>query len=293
LLDFGLAKAHASDQTTTASSHSVFGYTRRYSPLEQIQDQGTSPQSDIYALGATLYHLLTGVKPPDALERAAALANSKADPLVPAHEVHPILEKELSTVIQKALALSSSDRFQSASEFREKLKAIGRKESTRTSAVRPQIAVPRVGSISDPFHSYSILKPAEIAWSTPRRSWPLAITLVAVAIVVVGVAAALPVWPGDQSIKPISDFARTTTSKSVNSEPVHDGKYDRVRGNSSAAISAAVERDRARPNDKQKRPNRRTPGGPADPPAPSLRNALRVPALLNRVAKQRTTANKY
>ncbi len=94
LLDFGLAKAHASDQTTTASSHSIFGYTRRYSPLEQIQDQGTSPQSDIYALGATLYHLLTGIKPPDALARAAALANSKADPLAQAHEIHPIIGRE-------------------------------------------------------------------------------------------------------------------------------------------------------------------------------------------------------
>src|SRR6267378_2388859 len=62
LLDFGLAKAQASDVSGSNSSTSIFGYTRRYSPLEQIHDQGTSPRSDIYALGATLYHLLTGVK---------------------------------------------------------------------------------------------------------------------------------------------------------------------------------------------------------------------------------------
>jgi serine/threonine protein kinase len=65
----------------TNSSNSIFGYTRRYSPPEQIRDLGTTPQSDIYALGATLYHLLTGVKPPDSLERAAAVANSEKDPL--------------------------------------------------------------------------------------------------------------------------------------------------------------------------------------------------------------------
>ena len=76
LLDFGLAKAGSSDLSGTNSSTSIFGYTRRYSPLEQIQDQGTNPQSDIYALGATLYHLLTGIKPPDALTRATALAES-------------------------------------------------------------------------------------------------------------------------------------------------------------------------------------------------------------------------
>src|SRR6185436_19700868 len=99
LLDFGLAKAHLGDQTTTQSSHSIFGYTRRYSPLEQIQDEGTSPQSDIYALGATLYYLLTGIKPPDALARAAALANGKRDPLARADELHSIIGAELSTVI--------------------------------------------------------------------------------------------------------------------------------------------------------------------------------------------------
>src|ERR1700716_1376827 len=86
LLDFGLAKAQTTD--VSGSSNSIFGYTRRYSPLEQIQDQGTSPQSDIYALGATLYHLLTGVKPQDALTRATAVGDSKPDPLTPAHEVH-------------------------------------------------------------------------------------------------------------------------------------------------------------------------------------------------------------
>jgi serine/threonine protein kinase len=84
LLDFGLAKAQTADNSTSQSAHSLFGYTRRYSPLEQMQDQGTSPQSDIYALGATHFHLLTGEKPPDALLRAALMAEGKPDPL---HEV--------------------------------------------------------------------------------------------------------------------------------------------------------------------------------------------------------------
>lgn len=72
LLDFGLAKSQPSDPSLT-SSQAFFGYTRHYAPLEQIQDQHTDPRSDIYALGATLYHLLTGIKPPDAMVRAAAV----------------------------------------------------------------------------------------------------------------------------------------------------------------------------------------------------------------------------
>jgi len=56
LLDFGLAKAQHADSSLT-SSHAFFGYTKHYAPLEQIQDERTDPRSDIYALGATLYHL--------------------------------------------------------------------------------------------------------------------------------------------------------------------------------------------------------------------------------------------
>ncbi len=67
LLDFGLAKSKGANYEDNESDRSIFGYSPRYAPLEQIQDLGTTPQSDIYALGATLYHLLTGVKPPDAL----------------------------------------------------------------------------------------------------------------------------------------------------------------------------------------------------------------------------------
>ena len=118
LLDFGLAKAQTTDASGSNSSTSIFGYTRRYSPLEQIQDQGTTPQSDIYALGATLYHLLTGVKPQDALARAAALANSKADPLKPANEVHRAVGQEIAAILCRAMALSPEDRYPTASEFR-------------------------------------------------------------------------------------------------------------------------------------------------------------------------------
>src|SRR5204862_1365574 len=119
-------KAHAADVSTSHSSHSVFGYTRRYSPLEQMQDQGTSPQSDIYALGATLYHLLTGEKPPDALLRAAITAEGKPDPLHEVKQNYPGLGVEITAILQKAMAINALDRFASASEFRDALRQLGR-----------------------------------------------------------------------------------------------------------------------------------------------------------------------
>jgi serine/threonine protein kinase len=126
LLDFGLAKTQAADSSGAVSFVSVFGYTPRYAPLEQIQDLGTSPRSDIYALGATLYHLLTGVKPPDALARAAALVSAKPNPLKPANEINSAVGSELSAILDRAMAQNPDERFGSATEFREALRRLGR-----------------------------------------------------------------------------------------------------------------------------------------------------------------------
>jgi serine/threonine protein kinase len=126
LLDFGLAKTQIPNSADAASGTSVFGYTPRYAPLEQIQDLGTTPQSDIYALGATLYHLLTGVKPPDALARAAALVSAKPSPLKPANEVNPAVGSELAAILDRAMAQNPDERYGSAAEFREALRRLGR-----------------------------------------------------------------------------------------------------------------------------------------------------------------------
>jgi serine/threonine protein kinase len=125
LLDFGLAKTQL-EAAGEVSCTSFFGYTPRYAPIEQIQDMGTGPQSDIYALGATLYHLLTGIKPTDALTRAAALVSSRPSPLRPADEVNRAISPELAEVITRAMAQNPNERYASALEFREALRSVGR-----------------------------------------------------------------------------------------------------------------------------------------------------------------------
>lgn len=126
LLDFGLAKSQSNNSDRGISCTSVYGYTPRYAPLEQIQDLGTSPQSDIYALGATLYHLLTGIKPPDALTRAAAIVSSRPNPLKPANEVNSIVGAELAGILNCAMAQNPDERYATAEEFREALRQVGR-----------------------------------------------------------------------------------------------------------------------------------------------------------------------
>jgi serine/threonine protein kinase len=141
LLDFGLAKTQTADSSSSLSCTSVFGYTPRYAPLEQIQDLGTSPQSDIYALGATLYHLLTGVKPPDALARATALVSARPNPLKPADEIVPAVGGELAAILTRAMAQNPNDRYATAAEFRDALRQIGRVETADIEAGTNQVEI--------------------------------------------------------------------------------------------------------------------------------------------------------
>ncbi|MCM3902322.1 MAG: protein kinase [Pyrinomonadaceae bacterium] len=136
LLDFGLAKGQAGEISRVTTAASIFGYTPNYAPLEQIQGLGTDARSDIYALAATLYHLMTGAKPPDALTRAAAIVNGQPDPLKPAHEVNSSVPAGISAVLQKAMAQNRDQRYTSAAEMRKAFKGVGSEAtvSNRTEA---------------------------------------------------------------------------------------------------------------------------------------------------------------
>jgi serine/threonine protein kinase len=149
LLDFGLAKSRITDLCADQiSSTSVFGYTPRYAPLEQIQDLGTTPQSDIYALGATLYHLLTGLRPPDAVTRAAAFVSERPNPLRPANEINSAIGPELSSILDRAMSQNADDRYASAKEFREALRQIGR-NNNHDASIHPYLEGPSTKSPGD------------------------------------------------------------------------------------------------------------------------------------------------
>jgi len=122
LLDFGLAKGSPGQMSVVTTSASIFGYTPNYAPLEQVQGLGTDPRSDIYALAATLFHLLTNVKPPDALSRASAIVNGLPDPLPLASQVTAQVDPAVAAVLSKGMSQKRDDRFPSAEAMREALR---------------------------------------------------------------------------------------------------------------------------------------------------------------------------
>src|SRR5918998_1409634 len=135
LLDFGLAKGMSMQLSrVSATASSVFGYSRNYAPLEQIQGAGTDTRSDLYSLGATLYHLLTGATPPDALTRATAVLNSQPDPLRPANEIHGQVSPAVADVLARAMSQSAAGRPQTAAAMRAELRQAARATQGATAA---------------------------------------------------------------------------------------------------------------------------------------------------------------
>ena len=122
LLDFGLAKGNPTDAGHQTAAKSIFGYSRNYASLEQIQGTGTDPRSDLYSLAATLYHLLTNRPPEDALTRAMAVLGHQPDPLIPASLIVSDVPAGVAAVLQKALDLNAPARPASAAEMREMLR---------------------------------------------------------------------------------------------------------------------------------------------------------------------------
>jgi formylglycine-generating enzyme required for sulfatase activity len=133
LLDFGLAKGSLGQMPTMATSRSVRGYTPVYASLEQIHGQGTDARSDLYSLGATLYHLLTGIAPIDAPARFHFVEDEQRDPLSPIETLNPQASPNVAAVIHQAMAINRRHRPSSAAEMRKALRNAA-EEDERSSA---------------------------------------------------------------------------------------------------------------------------------------------------------------
>jgi serine/threonine protein kinase len=124
VLDFGLARVTAyEDQETLTHTGFVVG-TPAYIAPEVLVGQTADARADIYALGALMYKLLTGVAPfanPD--QRAMLVARLRQDPPRPSAISPRALPADLEAVIMRCLSRTPGDRYQSAAELVEALVA--------------------------------------------------------------------------------------------------------------------------------------------------------------------------
>jgi tRNA A-37 threonylcarbamoyl transferase component Bud32 len=149
--DFGIAKAI--DGLELTGEGTTLG-TAKYLAPEQVEGKPVDGRADLYATGVILYELLCGRPPFIAdTEAGTALARLHRDP-EPLRSIRPELSPELEAVVLRALARDPADRYLTAAELRDALRALGRGVSLVTAAP-PQVALAMTGA-GDPTTAASI-----------------------------------------------------------------------------------------------------------------------------------------
>ena len=113
VIDFGIARAGASDMTETGS---IMGTAQYLSP-EQAQGHPVDERSDLYSIGVVLYELLTGIVPFDHESPVTIALKHVSEAPVPPMQVNPAVPPALDAVAMRALRKEPGARYQTADEF--------------------------------------------------------------------------------------------------------------------------------------------------------------------------------
>jgi hypothetical protein len=183
--DFGIARAL--DATHATRTGSYLG-TALYSPPEQLKGEKVTPKSDVYSLGATLYHAATGQPPFVGAPIEIASQHVSMEPTPPRelnHAVSPALEALILDCMKK-----DPDARPSADEVRLGLLEAGRgvhateiypeppaTEPTRTESAGPAVAAPRRGTAQS--------QPGGTRWGSRDGRGGILVALAVVAVLVV------------------------------------------------------------------------------------------------------------
>ncbi len=124
LADMGLARAISDKEAAEAEAGKAFGTPYYISP-EQIRGElKIGPPADIYSLGATLYHMVTGNVPFDGKSPSAVMHKHLKAELVPPDHVNPRLSAGISEVIEMMMAKSAKDRYLHCRDLLVDLRAV-------------------------------------------------------------------------------------------------------------------------------------------------------------------------
>ncbi len=116
LSDFGIAKIVSGSQQTTLTGDLIVGTPAYISP-EQAKGEAVDGRSDIYALGAILYHMLSGQPPYQADTPMSLALKHITEPPPDILQVNPSLPPAVAALIRKAMAKDPSERFSTAGEL--------------------------------------------------------------------------------------------------------------------------------------------------------------------------------
>lgn len=207
LADFGLAKSIQADARLTSPGY-VMG-----TPLYMSPEAGTGKpldaRSDIYSMGATFFHALTGMPPFTGRSSMEILACHINAPLRPLRSVNPEVDPQLAAIVERMLAKDVVKRFQSCEEVLSALRALApasrahhRGAKTRRAAVKP-------ARTAEPAPEGMPLRPetVRVAIARPWRHRALALT----PLVALGIAATQLELSNRPAREVVSESVVTTT----------------------------------------------------------------------------------
>ncbi|MBI4552364.1 MAG: protein kinase [Candidatus Latescibacteria bacterium] len=183
LIDFGIARLFKAGKSSDTLSLGSPGYC----PIEQYGRGQTDARSDVYTLGATMYHLLTKKVPVAAVERIKPTPALLQSP----RQINRRLSPEVEQVILKAMEISPDKRFQTVAEMRQ---ALSHPQAQASAAPRPAPPPPRQQPAAQPPprpQSKTIPKSAPQPPSRPRSHGMLWFILLFI------ISAALANWLND------------------------------------------------------------------------------------------------
>jgi serine/threonine-protein kinase len=126
LTDLGLARATDDKEAAESEAGKAYGTPYYISPEQIRGDVDIDFRADIYSLGATLYHLVTGRPPFEGETPAAVMHKHLKQPLVPADHINTNLSAGIGEIIDVAMAKKREERYASTEDMLEDLRAVAK-----------------------------------------------------------------------------------------------------------------------------------------------------------------------
>lgn len=142
LADLGLARAMSDKEAAEAESGRAFGTPYYISPEQIRGEKEIGPPSDIYGLGATFYHMVTGRVPFEGKSPSEVMHRHLKAQLTPPDHLNPELSSDCAQIIEMMMAKQPRERYQSARELITDIELVLRGE--RPEHARPHVDISEV-----------------------------------------------------------------------------------------------------------------------------------------------------
>ena len=272
IMDFGVAHLASSDMTRTGL---VVG-TPSYMAPEQVMGGKAVPGTDLFAVGAVLYHLITGSKPFEGPTLQSLFYRIVTDMPKPLDEVRPGLPSSLNAIIQKAMAKDPAQRYANALDMANAIIAVRAELSGNAYASTASLTASAV-SVAEAYAP----KPVPVGNGRNIPWKPITMAAAGVAVLLVGWMAFAR--PGDDAPSvasaPVMESSMTSTQAPDRTPPAEPAPAVQPNEVKAAPVipDTPITAAKKKTPDRKKEPEKRTQKPAPKPPPPTRSTAQSTP----------------